>query len=161
LRRIRHTGVCKQPDTGCNTGPCVITIKVRSTEVCPQRLYPERMSDYRKQLGHYLKSHIDDRKLSKEAIINVSLAGDCYMTFTKICAAAKHNNNNNNNNNNNTNNNAAVPKQQVKVLLKRRCLQVMTGKARYEYTHGITNQDLLSERRVSITMRDSPLTIKK
>mmetsp|Transcript_57298 Transcript_57298/g.63997 ORF Transcript_57298/g.63997 Transcript_57298/m.63997 type:complete len:391 (+) Transcript_57298:225-1397(+) len=99
--------------------------------------------DYRRKLGHYLKDHVDDRKLSKESIANVSLAGDCYMTFKNI---AKHRN-------------IAVPEQ--KVLLKRRCLQVITGKSRYDFTHGISNQDLLTDRRVSITMRDSPLTKSK
>ncbi len=96
--------------------------------------------DYRKNQGHWLKDHVDDRKLSKEPIANLSLAGDCYMTFRNV---SKHRN-------------LAVSEQ--KVLLKRRCLQVLTGKARYDFTHGIANADLLSPRRISITMRESPLT---
>ena len=51
----------------------------------------------------------------------------------------------------------ALP-QEKRVLLKRRCLQVLTGKARYDYSHGIRNVDLFSDRRVSLTMRESPLT---
>ena len=31
--------------------------------------------DYRKERGDYLKSHVDDRQLSKEAIANISIAG--------------------------------------------------------------------------------------
>jgi alkylated DNA repair protein alkB family protein 4 len=31
--------------------------------------------NYRKRRGDYLKSHVDDRQLSKEAIINLSIAG--------------------------------------------------------------------------------------
>jgi hypothetical protein len=72
---------------------------------------------------------------------SLSLAGDCYMTFRN---QAMHRN-------------LAVPEQRV--LLKRRCLQVLTGKARYDFSHGISNPDLRSDRRVSITMRESPLTL--
>ena len=43
-----------------------------------------------------------------------------------------------------------------KVHLPHRCLQVLTGKARYEFSHGIDNCDLLSDRRVSLTMRETP-----
>ena len=96
--------------------------------------------DYRRRTGHHLTPHVDDRKLSKEPISNLSLAGDCYMTFRNV---APHRN-------------TAVNVQ--KVLLKRRCLQVLTGKARYDFSHGIENADLLSDRRVSVTMRESPLT---
>ena len=99
--------------------------------------------DYRRKEGHWLKAHVDDRKLSKEAILNLSLVGDCYMTFRNV---SKHRN-------------LAVSEQRV--LLKRRCLQVLTGKARYDFSHGIANVDLLSDRRVSVTMRESPLTTSK
>uniref|UniRef100_A0A7S1FL10 Alpha-ketoglutarate-dependent dioxygenase AlkB-like domain-containing protein n=1 Tax=Corethron hystrix TaxID=216773 RepID=A0A7S1FL10_9STRA len=93
--------------------------------------------DYRRERGDHLQSHVDDRQLSKELIVNLSLAGDCLMTFrhqrTRTVASKK-------------------------VLLKRRTLQVLTGGARYDYSHGICNEDLLSDRRISITMRESPLT---
>ena len=93
--------------------------------------------DYRREQGHFLTHHVDDRKLSKEPIANLSLAGDCYMVF---------------------NNEASLAKESVPVLLEQRTLQVLTGKARYCYSHGIANCDLLSDRRVSITMRESPMT---
>jgi len=48
----------------------------------------------------------------------------------------------------------------VKVLLKRRTLQILTGDARYNFSHGIKNEDLMSSSRISITMRESPLTEK-
>jgi len=95
--------------------------------------------DYRRKQGHWLQSHVDDRQLSKEPIANLSVAGDCYMTFR----------------------NERVAGVEERVLLKRRTLQVLTGKARYDYSHGISNDDLLSDRRVSITMRESPLTKHK
>ena len=37
--------------------------------------------DYRRDDGHFLTAHVDDRQLSKEPIANLSLAGDCFMTF--------------------------------------------------------------------------------
>eukprot|EP00977_Amphora_coffeiformis_P011652 scaffold2804_cov181-Amphora_coffeaeformis.AAC.20 len=97
--------------------------------------------DYRRKLGHYLSAHVDDRRLSKEPIANLSLAGDCYMTFTNVAPQR----------------NTAVAS--AKVWLPRRCLQVLTGRARYDFSHGIDNADLVSDRRVSMTMRESPLTV--
>lgn len=94
--------------------------------------------DYRRLQGHWLQRHVDDRQLSKEPIANLSIAGDCFMTFT----------------------NTRTVNEKHRILLKRQTLQILTGKARYEYAHGIDNQDLLSDRRVSITMRESPLTTK-
>jgi alkylated DNA repair dioxygenase AlkB len=96
--------------------------------------------DYRRFKGDYLKSHVDDRQLSKEPIANLSLAGDCYMTFRLQKQKSSD-----------------LP-QEHKVFLKRRTVQLLTGSARYDYSHGIQNEDLLSDRRVSITMRESPLT---
>ena len=98
--------------------------------------------DYRKRDMHYLKAHVDDRQLSKESIANLSLAGDCIMTFRNV--RLKQNDAQNNG--------------PVKVLLKRRTLQILSGKARYDFSHGIEYDDILSARRISLTMRESPLT---
>lgn len=95
--------------------------------------------EYRVKDEHYLADHVDDRQLSKEPIANLSLAGDCYMTFINQKKSVGNN----------------TPH---RVLLRRCTLQVLTGRARYDYSHGIRNHDLLSERRISITMRESPLT---
>jgi len=101
--------------------------------------------DYHKNDGDYLKSHVDDRQLSKEPIANLSLGGDCFMTFrNEKKKIVSHD--------------GKSMSCSDKVLLKRRTLQVLTRGARYDYSHGITNQDLISERRISITMRQSPLT---
>jgi len=43
----------------------------------------------------------------------------------------------------------------VVVELPRRCLQLVLGPARYEYTHEILSTDVLSPRRVSITWRQA------
>lgn len=48
---------------------------------------------------------------------------------------------------------------QIRVLLPARSLQVLTKDARYRYTHGIAMDDVLDERRVSVTFRQSPLTV--
>jgi hypothetical protein len=52
---------------------------------------------------------------------------------------------------------ATVGVPQVRVLLPRCCLQVLTGASRYSYTHAIHKDDLLDPRRVSITFRCTPM----
>lgn len=99
--------------------------------------------EYRKSLGHYLVDHVDNRQLSKEPIANLSLAGSCYMTYTPTGKAIGCN---------------TKDRGQTKVLLKPRTLQILVCKARYNYSHGIKKGGVLSERRVSITMRESPLS---
>ena len=93
---------------------------------------------YKRREGHELEPHVDDRKLSTSIIANLSLCGDCIMTYSCI-----------------------KPKPRcvdsVDVLLKRRTLQIQSGSARYDYSHGILNSNLLNNRRVSITFRESPL----
>lgn len=96
--------------------------------------------DYRRQKLHWLLAHVDNWHLSKEPIANISLAGDCIMTFCNVAP----------------NRNAAISGKHV--LLKRRTLQILTGNARYDFSHAIANRDLLSDRRVSITLRETPLT---
>lgn len=44
--------------------------------------------------------------------------------------------------------------------LPRRSLSIQTGQCRYDYTHAIANEDLLSERRVSITFRELGKNVK-
>jgi len=89
--------------------------------------------DYRRQEGHWLQDHVDDRQLSKEPIVNLSLAGDCIMTFCNQKQKQPHNS-----------------QERHRVLLKRRTMQILTGKARYDFSHGIAHADLLSNRRVSM-----------
>jgi len=96
--------------------------------------------DYRRMTGHHLVAHVDDRKLSREPIANLSLVGSCYMTYRNVAP----------------NRNAAV--KEMRVLLKPRCLQILTGKARYDFSHAIDHRDLLSDRRISVTLRESPLS---
>lgn len=93
--------------------------------------------DYRRAQGMELKPHCDDRQLSSGTLINLSLAGDCVMTYTKDVNSAKSN------------------AQSVAVFLPRRSLQIQSGSVRYNYRHGIKNGNLLHDRRVSVTFRES------
>mmetsp|Transcript_12820 Transcript_12820/g.32898 ORF Transcript_12820/g.32898 Transcript_12820/m.32898 type:complete len:585 (+) Transcript_12820:292-2046(+) len=95
--------------------------------------------DYRRALGHSLTPHVDDRQLSGDIICNLSLCGDCIMTYSREKGAAHC----------------------VDVRLPRRSLQVQAGGVRYEYQHSISNANLLAERRVSITFRECPLSKAK
>ena len=90
--------------------------------------------DYRRRLGHELHAHVDDRQLSGPVICNLSLAGDAIMQYKgmKKNSIVTHN-----------------------VRLPRRCLQIQSGASRYDYSHGIDNANLLADRRVSITFRES------
>lgn len=136
--RDRRVGAAENP-----LPPFVVTILLPKLQRVPQMIgcSPNEANaiDYSHKAGDYLTGHVDDRQLSKEPIANLSLAGDCYMTFANQKAKGRS-------------------EEPSRILLPRRTLQVITGKARYEYSHGIRNQDLLSERRVSVTLRESPPT---
>ncbi|EKX51400.1 hypothetical protein GUITHDRAFT_150889 [Guillardia theta CCMP2712] len=89
-------------------------------------------NSYEKHKGHSLAAHFDDRFLSGDILVNLSLGADCHMTFAR--------------------------KDKIKVLVPRRSLQVVTGRARFEHTHGIDLDDFHGPRRVSITFRRAKLT---
>ena len=97
---------------------------------CPNE---SNSNDYQAARGHYLADHFDDRFLSGDILVGVSLSGECHMSFK----------------------NEKPPHQTVKVRLPRCSLQVVTGKARFEWTHGIQKSDLLDPRRVSVIFRQS------
>jgi hypothetical protein len=134
---------------------------------------------YHKKMGHCLASHCDDRKLSKELIANLSLEGDCYMTYQnekykdhdqKQLEEHPYKQESMEKNQETKSpeilivpgrKSEGVPFVQIpsfhNVLLKRRTLQLLTGRARYDYSHGIRNEHFIDETRVSITMRESPI----
>ena len=107
--------------------------------------------DYQKALGHLLAPHCDDRQLSGKVLVNLCMAGDSIMTYTRDSkkpstgtrgvfggrASTEH------------------AQETYRVLLPRRSLQVQSGTVRYDYRHGISNEDLLHDRRVSITFRQN------
>jgi alkylated DNA repair dioxygenase AlkB len=85
--------------------------------------------DYRRREKHWLMAHVDDRQLSKEPIANLSLAGDCVMTFRnqkRIPAQQQQ---------------QQQPEMVHRILLKRGTLMILTRKARYDYSHEIGNID--------------------
>jgi len=89
--------------------------------------------NYVKSLGSVLTPHCDDRQLSSDILVNLSLNADCVMTYIE----------------------EKNPKKVVRVHLPRRSLQIQSGSTRYDYQHSIANEDLLGERRVSVTFRES------
>lgn len=99
--------------------------------------------DYRRAQGHYLGAHFDDRHLNGDVLCTLSLAGDCVMTFQRCQGRGG----------------PSAPGR-VRVPLPRRSLSIQTGQCRYDYTHAIANEDLLSERRVSITFRELGKNVK-
>lgn len=91
------------------------------------------MNSYLKSRKDTLKPHFDDRYLSGEVLMNLSLMGASFMTYIdeKDC--------------------------EVDIHLPRCCLQLVTESARYDFKHSIKEVNLLDERRVSITWRQAGL----
>ena len=89
--------------------------------------------NYRKDLGSVLTPHCDDRQMSSDLLVNLSLVCDCTMTYT----------------------NEKFPEKRVDVYLPRRSLQIQSGSTRYDYMHSIANENLHGSRRVSVTFRES------
>jgi len=96
--------------------------------------------NYRKDLGSELTAHCDDRQLSSDLLVNLSLVGDCTMTYIhdKFPNSKK-----------------------VDVFLPRRSLQIQSGETRYDYMHSISNSNLHANRRVSVTFRESGVLKRK
>jgi len=86
------------------------------------------ISEYLPGIG--LQPHID-RFYWGEIIIGISLLSDCKMTLSKLSPENNHS---------------------VNIDLPPRSLYLLSGDARYKYTHGIQS-DYISSRRVSITAR--------
>ena len=72
------------------------------------------------------------RQLSGLILCNLSLSCDAVMTYQ---------------------NDRRSEEPSHRVLLPRRSLQCQTGYVRFNYRHAIANEDLLGDRRVSITLR--------
>jgi len=88
---------------------------------------------YSNKVGHYLSAHVDDRYLSGEVLMNLSLNGASVMTYSKGGSTSPHDS--------------------VRVDLPRRMLQLVTGDARYKFTHAIKAEDIVDDKRYSITWR--------
>eukprot|EP01038_Epipyxis_sp_PR26KG_P008176 gene8176-11061_t len=137
------------PNTGeYNIPPYLIPYihKLKDIIIQNYHLFPKEIHDfipnecninnYLKQQKCYLRPHYDDRTLSGPVLMNLSLCGRSRMTYSLP---------------NNINNNKIINI----IDLPTRCLQLVTGDARWKYMHEIKEEDLLDERRVSITWRRS------
>ena len=121
---------------------CPFTERLQAMASCRKDL-PSEVRDFKpndcnanhyiRAKGHYLRPHFDDRALSGPLLVNLSLEGTVRMTYSK----------------------PNVPSSTVAVTLPPRCLQLVTGLARWLYTHEIKKEDVLSESRLSVTWRQS------
>ena len=102
-----------------------------------QQFHPNEcnVNCYVKADGHFLTPHFDDRYLSGPVLMNLSLCGASVMTYSKGESTSLHD--------------------VVSVELPRRTLQLVTGKARFNYKHAIRREDVLGDKRVSITWRQA------
>ena len=102
--------------------------------------------DYDRRGGAELLPHVDDRQMSTDLIVNLSLAGDCVMTYVEDAARDGR-----------RGGWEGVPAgaRRVDVFLPRRSLQVQSGPCRFNFAHSIRNENLRAPRRVSITFRRS------
>ena len=134
-----------------------VVARLRSAHPLLRRFSPNHANaiEYVRSRGDYLVAHVDDRKLSGDVIVNLSLHGSCVMTYCpeprggapRGKAARRA---------------GDVPAPSapgvVRVALPRRAAQVQSGASRFEFTHAIANRDLIHEKRISITLRESPVT---
>lgn len=111
-------------------------------------------NSYLKSRGDFLKLHYDDRALSGPLLLNMSMLSDSYMTYAKpnYPLIKQHGFNTNTII---TYDNKRFFHDVQKVLLPRRALQIVSGDARWQYMHSICPDDILGERRVSLTYRQS------
>ena len=70
--------------------------------------------------------------------MNLSLLGDCVMTYAPDARSRR---------------NACVAA--TDAFLPRRSLQIQSGSTRDDFSHAIRNENLLTDRRVSVTFRES------
>ena len=99
---------------------------------------------YDKAAGCELLPHVDDRQMSTDLIVNLSLLCDCVMTYVEDAGRDGR-----------SGWEGAERAKKVDVFLPRRSLQVQSGPTRYNFAHSIRNENLQGPRRVSITFRRS------
>ena len=117
--------------------------KMRGAHALLARFSPNEANaiSYDKRLGDRLLSHVDDRQLSSDVLVNLSLCGECVMTYERTTTRSSGG--------------GTRGSDRVDVRLPRRSLQIQSGDARYAFAHSIANENLLDPRRVSITFRES------
>jgi len=121
---------------------------------------------YERRMGHSIGAHVDDRQFSGPFIGNLSLVDDCYMTFspdkTNVTTRAFDDG---------LLYQEGPPSlpvvrvvsdkdQTYEILLPRRSLSVMMGDSRFSWKHAVYTENLLGDRRISVTMRQHSLGMK-
>jgi alkylated DNA repair protein alkB family protein 4 len=117
---------------------------------------------YRREAGHRLDLHVDDRQLSGDVLVNLSLRGDCVMTYEPLRRKPHAKKTGSMNPTTARGVEAPPPRaSSVRIGLPRRSLQVQSGSARFDFAHGIRRDDLGDPRRVSVTFRESKTPTSK
>eukprot|EP01060_Flectonema_neradi_P021132 TRINITY_DN28655_c0_g1_i1.p1 TRINITY_DN28655_c0_g1~~TRINITY_DN28655_c0_g1_i1.p1 ORF type:complete len:280 (+),score=31.38 TRINITY_DN28655_c0_g1_i1:113-952(+) len=97
-----------------------------------------------KSRGDNLRDHFDDRLLSGPIIVSIGLLGTATLTFKSFPKSATQPQ---------IDAGLVSPVNSFSNHLPEFSLQLLFGKARYEYTHGIANNNLHTERRMSLVLR--------
>ncbi|EFJ43731.1 hypothetical protein VOLCADRAFT_119009 [Volvox carteri f. nagariensis] len=113
--------------------------------------------DYWRSRGSWLRPHVDDRILSGDLIVNLSLGGAAVMTFARERDKDEGGHPGLQQHQQQQQHPRQSAGDEVRVRLAPRSLQILSRAARYSYTHAIAASDLLDARRVSITFRRSEL----
>jgi len=122
---------------------------------------------YRRDAGHRLDPHVDDRQLSGDVLVNLSLRGDCVMTYEPLRRKPLSSRAKMKLNPTEGSRGVEAPPpreeddQTVRIHLPRRSLQVQSGSARFDFAHGVRRDDLRDPRRVSVTFRESKTPTSK
>lgn len=129
------------------------------------------VNEYLQDSKHYLRPHFDDRFLSGPILINLSLLGSCYMSYYNQKYFSQNNgidaikNNNNLNKESDICTNLSLINQDqlnfiqtkdsniMKTFLSPRSLQIVSQDSRWYHQHAILKEDVLSPRRLSLTIR--------
>ena len=102
------------------------------------------ITNFIKSRGDRLRDHYDDRLLSGPVIVSIGLLGSGTLTFKSFPRSASQQEIDVGSVSSNSSFDSYLPEFS---------LQLLFGKARYEYTHGLENRNLHSERRMSLVLR--------
>lgn len=109
-----------------------VTARLRSSLRCLSNFEPNQVTcnEYLRSLGNSLGAHYDDRRLSGEYIVTLSLLSDAGMVFDQESSSSM-----------------------VVAPMPRRSCHILSGESRYHWRHAVLPDRLEGERRVSITFR--------
>jgi alkylated DNA repair protein alkB family protein 4 len=93
-------------------------------------------------LVHHLRPHTDDRSRYRNALVNLSLIGQCTMTYERVQVSKTKG----------LSSGGGSVGDVVEVTLPPRSLMIQSGDSRYNFTHGISNKHL-PKKRMSVTLR--------